>query len=576
MQAPAHATKDRALSIAIVGSGGAGVLTAGNLLLEAAAHAGCYGLSTRSVGPQIRGGEAAALLRLGARPVHAHADRQDVLLALDWGNIGRFAGEIALGSEGLIIFDPDAGPVPEPMAAWDVRRVPLPMRQLAKEAGGRPNMVALGALAAVLGVPEDAVAKATEGALADKGVEVVAASRAAVHAGAEAGAALEVSFPLAVVPPPDKRWIVSGNEAAGLGALRGGVRFVAGYPITPATDLLEWLAPALSKVGGRLVQAEDELASINMLIGASFGGVPALTATSGPGFALMTESLGLAVAAEVPVVVVNVMRGGPSTGIPTKSEQADLNIAVHGMHGDAPHLVLAPTSVSDCLFTTQWAVYLAERLQVPAVVLSDQFLGQARSVIDRPPEVGFAARREVPVDGDGVYHRYRLTGSGVSPMAIPGMPDVEYTADGLAHDELGTPSSRASDHQAHLDKRRDKLARFDYGPHWADVEGEGEVAVITWGSVAGAVREAVEALHAQGWPLRLIALRLLAPIQPERLAAALAGVRRLLVVEQSHSGQFHRYLRGSVDLPSEVHACHRPGPLPLRAAEVRAAIEAWS
>ena len=161
-----------------------------------------------------------------------------------------------------------------------------------------------------------------------------------------------------------------------MGALRGGVRFAAAYPITPASEILEWLAPSFAKVGGVLLQAEDELAAINMIIGASFGGTPALTATSGPGLALMIEALGLATAAEIPVVVVDVMRAGPSTGIPTKSEQADLNIAVYGLHGDAPHLVLAPQSIADCLFTTQWAVYLAEALQAPAVVLSDQFIGR--------------------------------------------------------------------------------------------------------------------------------------------------------------------------------------------------------
>ncbi len=169
------------------------------------------------------------------------------------------------------------------------------------------------------------------------------------------------------------------------------MRFVAAYPITPASEILEWLAPRLEQVGGSLLQAEDELASVNMIIGASFGGVPALTATSGPGLSLMMEGLGLAVASETPVTVVNVMRGGPSTGIPTKSEQADLNIALYGLHGDAPHLVLAPLDIGDCVFTTQWAVQLAEHLQTVAIVLSDQFLGQSRTISATPPS------RELPL-----------------------------------------------------------------------------------------------------------------------------------------------------------------------------------
>ena len=193
--------------------------------------------------------------------------------------------------------------------------------------------------------------------------------------------------------PSRARWLITGNEAAGYGALRGGVRFVAAYPITPATELLEWMAPALAKVGGTLVQAEDELASINMIIGASYGGVPSLTATSGPGLSLMIEALGLGVAAEMPIVVVDVMRSGPSTGIPTKSEQSDLNIALYGLHGDAPHLVVAPNSIADCLAATQWAVQLAEALQVPAIVLSDQYFGQTRAVVDRPADAPAPSER---------------------------------------------------------------------------------------------------------------------------------------------------------------------------------------
>ena len=186
----------------------------------------------------------------------------------------------------------------------------------------------------------------------------MAGSRACIHAGyAAAPAAPTRDLPVVAAA----RWNISGNEAAGLGALRGGLRFVAAYPITPATEMLEWLAPRLERLGGALLQAEDELASVNMIIGSSFGGAPSLTATSGPGLSLMMEGLGLAIASETPVVVVNVQRGGPSTGIPTKSEQSDLNLAVYGFHGDAPHLVLAALDIRDCVFTLHWAMRLAEQ-----------------------------------------------------------------------------------------------------------------------------------------------------------------------------------------------------------------------
>jgi 2-oxoglutarate ferredoxin oxidoreductase subunit alpha len=377
--------------------------------------------------------------------------------------------------------------------------------------------------------------------------------------------------------------MITGNEAAGMGAVRGGIRFAAAYPITPATEILEWLAPALARVGGVLVQAEDELASINMAIGASFGGKPSLTATSGPGLALMIESLGLATAAEIPIVVIDVMRAGPSTGIPTKSEQSDLNIAVHGCHGDAPHLVLAPLSVGDCLFTTQWAAHLAEAMQAPAVVLSDQFLGQTRALIERPADVAFIAQRAVAAEAVNDYRRYALTAGAVSPMAIPGVAGNQYTADGLTHDEAGTPSSTADHHQAQLDKRRDKIETFTYGDHWAELEGTGEgageieseTAIVTWGSLAGPAREAVARLAGDGIKVRLVALRLIAPLQREQLAAALDGCRRVLVVEQSHSGQFYRYLRSMCDLPGEVRAFHRAGPLQIGPGEIDAQIRNW-
>ena len=366
------------------------------------------------------------------------------------------------------------------------------------------------------------------------------------------------------------RWAISGNHAAGLGALRGGVRFVADYPITPATEILEWMAPALQQSGGVLVQAEDELASINMILGASYGGTPALTATSGPGLSLMIESLGLAVTAEVPVVVVDVMRGGPSTGIPTKSEQSDLDIAVYGLHGEAPHVVVAPLSVSDCLFTTQWAVHLAEAMQVPALVLSDQSIGQARAIVPRPADLAFMAQREIARGIGALYQRYAVTPSGVSPMALPGTPGGQYTADGLEHNPKGTPSSQVQDHTAQLDKRARKLALFDYGTHWAEIDSEGgeEVAVLTWGSTTGPVREAVARARAGGAKVRLVALRLLAPAQPAKLTAALAGMKRILVVEQSHRAQFNRYLRAWYELPGTVVPFHRPGPLPFRPGEI--------
>ncbi len=381
------------LSIVLTGSGGAGVMTAGQTLLDAATSCGLYGLMTRSTGPQIRGGEAAAMLRLGARPVLSHGDRFDVLVALDFENIQRFAAELPLDGDSIILADPQAGETPEFLVATGARIAHVALGQTRQVHTGRPR---LHGRARRAGAADRAAGKRHRrgGRGIDRAEKTGGDGRQRTRGfnglGRRAGhrsRRKNRSFPRR---SPPHRWSLTGNEATGFGAIKGGVKFVAGYPITPATEILEWMAPALQQCGGVLVQAEDELASINMLIGASFGGVASLTATAGPGLSLMIESLGLAVASETPLVVVDVMRSGPSTGIATKSEQSDLNIAVYGLHGDAPHVVVAPLDVADCLPTTQWAVHLAETLADAG--------DHALRPIDRPGARGHrpSSRRDIP------------------------------------------------------------------------------------------------------------------------------------------------------------------------------------
>jgi 2-oxoglutarate ferredoxin oxidoreductase subunit alpha len=570
------------VSIALAGSGGAGILTAGNILLEAAAQAGYYALMTRSSGPQIRGGESAALLRISTCPVECMEDRYDVLATADWENVDRFTAEIPLGSDSLIVGDPDRGEAPAAFAQSGARCANVKFKVMAKDVdGGRPNMLLAGLVAALIGLPEDAIRHAIAKLLAarpdaiEPGLIAAAAARARV---ADDRALATEARRLALAParPHDAtRWLLTGNEASGYGAIRGGVRFVAAYPITPATELLEWISPALTEVGGVLVQAEDELASINMAIGASFGGIPSLTATSGPGLSLMVESLGLAVAAEIPVVVVDVMRVGPSTGIPTKSEQGDLNIALFGFHGDAPHLVLAPNSIADCLRTTAWAVHLAEALQAPAVVLTDQFMGQSRAVIDQPADEPGGDPRIVAEPGAPGYERYAVTESGISPMAIPGAAGITYTADGLEHGPAGTPSSQGADHITQSSKRLRKLESADYSAQWADVEGDGNLAVISFGSCTGPVREAAARAAADGIALRVISIRLLSPAQPGLLSKALDGISKVLVVEQNHSGQLFHYLRSHFVLPVDSTSLRKPGALQFTPGEIHRHLIDW-
>jgi len=564
------------LSIAITGSGGSGVVTMGHLFLKVIAGAGYYGLLTRSSGPQIRGGESAVMLRLGASPVLCQDDNFHLLLVLDWLNFSRFADEIPLTNQSVVLYDPAMGDVPPVVVETGARLQEISLKALSKTIeGSRPNMLALGMLAALLDIDKKAIENAVNSVLGRKGAEVVSTSMNAINAGFNAG---PNSISLPKLPPATtsvSHWNISGNEAAALGALRGGVRLVAAYPITPASEILEWLAPNLEKVGGALIQAEDELASINMVIGASFGGVPALTATSGPGLSLMMEALGLAVASESPLVVINVMRGGPSTGIPTKSEQSDLNIALYGMHGDAPHLVLAPINISDCAFTSEWAMRLAERLQAVAIVLSDQSLGLSRAIVDPPQSAPVLESRATLTAECESYERYALTADGISQMAIPGTVGCIYTADGLEHTPEGIPSSMASDHQSQLDKRHKKLAEYDYAEHWALQEGEGEICLITWGSSSGVVTEAAQRLRADGLAIQTLAIRLLSPLPKEQFQIALQGVKRVVVIEQNHQGQLFHYLNSLNLLPDESRVLAHSGPLPIRPGEVCGFVKEW-
>ncbi|MCP4271247.1 MAG: 2-oxoacid:acceptor oxidoreductase subunit alpha [Gammaproteobacteria bacterium] len=568
---------NKSISIVVAGSGGTGAMTTGNTLFDTAAKIGWYGTLTRTLGPQIRGGEAAAMLRLTSTENHSPDDIFNLLLAIDWKNVERFAPEIPLNSDSLIICDKDAGEVPEVIANSGARIIQFPIKKTARKIkSGRPNMIALGILAQIADLPEQSINDTLTKKLEKKGQEAIQSSLETVALGRELAKDIPQLTSLKDKSVEEEcRWIISGNEAVGLGAINGGVRFVAAYPITPATEVLEWMAAALPKVGGTLVQAEDELSSVNMIIGASYGGIPSLTSTSGPGLALMVESIGLAVASEVPLVVVNVMRGGPSTGIPTKPEQSDLNISVYGLHGDAPHLVVAPLSVKDCIFSLQWTVYLSEAMQVPAIVLSDQFMGQARAVIDKPDEVAFFAKRDVATNPGEDYSRYALTDSGISPMSIPGIEGGQYTADGLEHNIKGSPSTQTEHHKEQMDKRQRKLCDFDYGDDWADISGEGEVAVITWGSTSSAVMEAINRLKEQGVAAKMIAVRLIAPAQNKKMADALKGVKKILVVEQNHSAQYCGYLKAQYEITAEIKALNRPGPLVIKPGEIVNKIKEW-
>jgi 2-oxoglutarate ferredoxin oxidoreductase subunit alpha len=573
------------LTITMVGSGGTGVVAAGEILLRAAAIQGFYGILRKTFGPQIRGGESAAVIRLGSEVVTNLSSSIELLLVLDWSNFPRFADEIPMTESTVLIQDSQAGEPPQNIPKPN-RSLTVDFLNLAKTMGSsHSNLALLGYVATWLGCSKEAIETAIRHRLEEHASDIVELAISVAQRGAEL--LQDKPIPLESVlashnnPGRDRNlWVASGNQLIGLGALEAGIRFVAAYPITPASDVLEWIAGEIESVGGHLVQAEDELAAVNMAIGAGFGGVPAMTATSGPGMALMCEAMGLAVASETPLVVVDVMRGGPSTGIPTKSEQSDFNLAVYGLHGDAPHVVLAALSVTDCHFTAGWAAEIAHQRQTLVVLLSDQFLGQSSQIMPPVEDTDFKTiSAPIKLDQDDTdsgkrYFRYLDTDSGISPLALPGQPGGMFTGDGLEHNQAAVPSPKSADHEQQLAKRLRKLENLVNSEHWAEQEGHGNILLICWGSLYQASLEAQTRLRERGTEITVMGIRLLSPLPLSKIKKAMQQAEQTLVIEQNQQGQFAHYLR-SFDLGSLTfkHYC-RSGPTLFTPGEIVAQVEA--
>lgn len=572
----------------MVGSGGTGVVALGEMLLRCAAKHGLYGILRKTFGPQIRGGESAAIVRLGQQPVDNFNNRIDVLLVLDWSNFLRFADEIPLTETTILVEDQHSGS--RPVGLPDFKQsITLDFLGCAQALGSaHSNIAMLGYLAGWLGCSADSVESAIQYRLGKHAADTVALAVAVARQGAElhTSTLLPIS-PFAMLPltpavnTAQPLWLTTGNQLAGLGALEAGIRFVAAYPITPASDVVEWMAGQIEALGGHLVQAEDELAAVNMAIGAGFGGVPAMTATSGPGLALMVEAMGLAVASETPLVILDVMRGGPSTGIPTKSEQSDFNLAVYGLHGDAPHVVLCALSIADCHYTTAWATQIASQRQTLVLVLSDQFIGQSMQVMSALPETPFKAEIDQAAIAEGdekpPYYRYLNTDSGISPVALPGQVGGMFTADGLEHSEAAVPSPKASDHEMQSAKRLRKLDSLRDADDWGEVQGDinkDSLLLVCWGSLYPVSLEAQQALRERGVEIVVLGVRLLSPLPVKKITQLMQQATATLVIEQNQQGQFTHYLRSLLsDAVTFSHYC-RPGPRLFTPNEIIEQVEA--
>jgi 2-oxoglutarate ferredoxin oxidoreductase subunit alpha len=550
------------LVIRIAGEAGEGVLITGQMVTQATARAG-YHVLTDSVPPaEIKGGYSFYQIRLGEQRLRARGDLVDVLLAF---NQEAFDNSIEyLRDGGILIYD---SAELHPADSDRYRSYAVPLTDIAKnevELTLAKNMVAVGVVGGLFGLDTGHVHRLLrESKLARKGEDILNKNLKAVDLGYQyvrervtERASLEVR-----ASDLHGHIVLSGNQAVALGALVAGCRRYAGYPITPATDIMEFLADELPRLGGAVVQAEDEIAAIGMVLGASYAGQKAMTATSGPGISLMTEMLGLASMAEIPSVVVDCQRAGPSTGMPTRHEQGDLNLAVYGAHGEVQRVVLAPTSVVDCFWTTIEAFNLAEEFQLPVIVLQDTVLAVRTESIPRPDlsQAKIVNRRTFAYrdtdDGRGPgydaasgpehYLRYELTPDGVSPMAIPGTAGGAYVATGLEHTQAANTSSDARNHSAMTEKRFKKLdgVLAKAPPPHTYGDPSAELGFLTWGSTLGVVAEAIDRLKADGIKAQALAPRMLWPLPTDQLDRFLANKRRVIVPEVNYTGQFAQLLK---------------------------------
>ncbi|ACB74029.1 2-oxoacid:acceptor oxidoreductase family protein [Opitutus terrae] len=455
------------LIIGMAGSGGDGIVSAGESLMSAAARDGYYGILTKSFGSQIRGGESSCRFRVATTPVLNPCGALTVAVALNWEDFLRFGSELPVDADTVVIYEQKTGvePAAIPLSVRPAIVLPAPIEELAKKSAGTlqaKNNVVLGLLAGWFGLGRESILAGIRKKFGKKGAEVLAGNERAFAAGLAYADERPIDPAKRLAPPTSsggQRRVTDGNEVCAEAALFAGCKFFGGYPITPATEIMQHLQRDIWKHGGSLLQAEDEIAGVAAAIGASFAGVKAMTATSGPGFSLKAEALGLASGVELPLVCVNVQRGGPSTGLPTKSEQADLFAAAFSAHGDSVRPILAPISVEDTFGVTVEAFNIAEEFQTPVIVLSDQEIAQRKDIINPVDTRPFKLVERLKPTAQELedYTRFRFTESGISPISHPGMKGGSYLAAGIEHNEAGAPTSSGAMHGRMNDKRLHKM-----------------------------------------------------------------------------------------------------------------------
>lgn len=559
MAAPAIGTE---LRVKIGGEAGFGIKAAGQMLARSFAAAGLEIFDLSEYPSLIRGGHNTYTLRVSQRPILSHVESVDILVALNSETAERHVGELVPG--GAVIFDPADG-----AQGWaegrDVLPVAVPLADIAKQAGGviMRNTVALGAVLALVGFPPEFLADALHAQFAHKAAAIAESNVAAASAGYDHVRAAAPDFWLRIEPVPHapRRLLVDGNEAIGLGALAAGIGLYAAYPMTPASSLLHFMAAHDRSDKLVVKHTEDEIAAMNMVVGAAFTGTRAMCASAGGGFALMVEAFGMAGVSESAVVVGVFTRPGPATGLPTWTEQSDLRYIIHAAQGEFPRVVLAPGDRTDAFDLTWKAFNLADALQTPVVILGDSYLSDNRETVpyldldaitvERGKLVAEGDMAEHPeaLGADGRYLRYKLADDGVSWRALPGVTGALQIVNSYEHDEYGYGQlgeiayERATQNEKRM--RKLELARRLVPPpaYFGAPPGDADVSLLVFGTTKGPAREALRWLADDGVSVALMQVVTVWPFPAEEVAAFLAASKRAMIVEGNYTGQLQGLVR---------------------------------
>ncbi|HZA55420.1 MAG TPA: 2-oxoacid:acceptor oxidoreductase subunit alpha [Candidatus Udaeobacter sp.] len=553
------------LSIAIGGAAGQGIATPGDILARIFVRRGLHLNAYNAYQSIVRGGHIFLTLRTSDAPVLSFGDKLDILLALNQDTMDRHLKLMKAGSS--VLYNKDK--IKPNTVAPGVELCPFSVKELAPQVKGDlvQNTIALSAVLRLIGVEFKTLEDILTLQFKRKGEAVIAENVGVARAGYEYAAGfkpLPVSLPDAGKPLA----FFEGNQALAMGGAAAGVRFYCAYPMSPSSGVLHWMARHARRLGIMVRQVEDEIGVINMAIGAAHAGCRAMCATSGGGFALMTEGLGAAAMMEIPLVCINVQRAGPATGVPTKTEQGDLWQVMGAGQGDYPRIIVAPTNISDCFKTVPQLFNLADKFQCPGIILSDLLLSEGRSSID-PAELDFSVPIErgavIGLNGslpplNGGYKRYELTETGVSSRAIPGTPGFEHVVATDDHDEDGVlisdeytnPHKRQAMHEKRMRKMETILPLIEPPQLWG--ADDAQVTLLGWGSTEGVIREAIQKLASEeGIDANALQIKWIVPLHVAAITSTLSKSNKIVIVENNYSGQFARYLRSETGIVADAH-----------------------